>query len=191
MSWQKHVDDHVVSMPFREDESCFLKENCSPKDYDAVLGNPRLAYGCTFLCAIGYDDLVLILQLGDGDVLGLYSNDEVRELIKSDSRNFGNETLSLCTLREVSDIAHEVLVDDEIPRLLTLTTDGIKNSYDDHTTDIEAFYKIPVVLKNELLKNDFDIYEVIISIRKWLEKVTTDGSGDDVTIGALFRESEL
>jgi hypothetical protein len=91
----------------------------------------------------------------------------------------------------VSDIAHEVLVDDEIPRLLTLTTDGIKNSYDDHTTDIEAFYKIPVVLKNELLKNDFDIYEVIISIRKWLEKVTTDGSGDDVTIGALFRESEL
>jgi len=194
LSWQKAVDEHFKKNNFNDEDKLFLKENCSSKDYDALLNNPRLAYGCTFLCAIGYDDLVLILQLGDGDILGLYPNDLVRELIKPDPRNIGNETLSLCSFREMNDvedkpiiIAHEILIGDEIPELITLTTDGIKNSYNDQTSDIKAFYNIPVVIKNELKKNDFNINEIKNPIEKWLEKVTTNGSGDDVTIGVLFR----
>jgi serine/threonine protein phosphatase PrpC len=192
--WQEGVDNHFKLTPFKEEEVAFLKEHCPQKDYDAVLSDDplerghRLAYGCTFLCAIAYDDLILILQLGDGDILGLYPKDDVRELIKSDSRNIGNETLSLCSLRDVSDITHEVLIGEEIPQLITLTTDGVKNSYDDQTSDIEAFYNIPVVIKNELLKNDLQADGVITPIEKWLDKVTTDGAGDDVTIGVLFRD---
>ena len=185
--WQKDVDAHIDETPFSEDELTFLRENCNQKSYDSVLNNPRFAYGCTFLCAIAYDDLVLILQLGDGDILGLYPDNKVRELTEPDSRNIGNETLSLCSLRDVSDIAHKILTGNEIPQLLTLTTDGVKNSYDDQSSAIDAFYNIPVVLKNELSKTDGDIDTVKDTIQKWLEKVTTDGAGDDVTIGVLFR----
>jgi hypothetical protein len=189
--WQKAVDNAVKQAPFKEEELVFLKENCPQKHYDAVLNNPRLAYGCTFMCAIGYDDLVLILQLGDGDILGLYPNDDVRELMKSDLRNFANETLSLCSLSNITDIAHEVLVGDEIPQLITLSTDGVKNSYDDKTSDIDAFYNIPVAIKNELLRNNFNIDDVRSGMKKMLERITSNGAGDDVTIGVLFRELEI
>jgi serine/threonine protein phosphatase PrpC len=186
LSWQKNVDKHFNSTAFNENEQSFLKENCTSEECVAILTNPRLAYGCTFLCAIGYDDLVLILQLGDGDILGLYPNDKVSELIESDPRNIGNETLSLCSTRDISDISHRILIGDEIPSLITLTTDGVKNSYDDlKPEEIQAFNNIPVVVKNGLLKNNFDTGEVKISINKWLEKVTANGAGDDVTIGVL------
>jgi len=191
LSWQKFVDDHYNGNPFTEAEQYFLKENCSLKDYTSVMNNHRLAYGCTFLCAIAYEDVVLVLQLGDGDILGLYPNDKVRELIPADSRNFGNETMSLCSLKEADTIAHEVLIGDEIPGLITLTTDGIRNSYNDQTSDIKAFYNIPTVLKNELQKNKFDECVVKSSIDNWLKKVTSDGAGDDVTIGILFRKDML
>jgi len=189
LSWYENIDKHFKqSVAFSDDERKFLEENCSQEDYEAVLNNPRVAYGCTFLCAIAYDDLVLILQLGDGDILGLYPNDEVQEIIKSDSRNFANETLSLCSLREPSDITHSILIGDDIPKLLTLTTDGVKNSYNDLSSDIKVFYKIPIVLKNELQKNDFDIDKVKAMAEKWLEKAATNGAGDDVTIGILFHK---
>lgn len=195
LAWQTSVDEHAKQNPFGENDKSFLKEKCKQKDYDAVLSNPRLAYGCTFLCAIGYDDLVLILQLGDGDVLGLDTDGTVRELIKSDFRNFGNETLSLCSFRErnnVEDkqviIAHEVLVGNEIPELITLTTDGVKNSFDDLTSDIEAFYKIPIAIKNALQENNYDAEKVKIDLEeKLLHKAANAGSGDDVTIGVLFK----
>jgi len=191
LSWQKLVDDHYSKNPFTDAEKGFLKENCTHGDYEAVMSNHKLAYGCTFLCAIAYEDVVLILQLGDGDILGLYPNDDVRELIKSDSRNFGNETMSLCSLKEADAIAHEILMGDEIPGLITLTTDGIRNSYNDQTSDIKAFYNIPIVLKTELQKNNFYESNVKSSIDKWLKKVTENGAGDDVTIGVLFRKDML
>ena len=190
LSWQEEIDDHVKQNPFDDSELAFLKDNCSEKDCDSVINNPRSAYGCTFMCAICYDDIVLVLQLGDGDVLGLYPDDDVRELFEADPRNVGIETLSLGSLRNVSDITHKILIDEDIPRLITLTTDGVKNSYNDQTADIEKFLKIPIVIKNELVKNNLSTDEVKASIEKWLEKVTTDGAGDDVTIGVVFRDIE-
>jgi len=190
--WQQTVDNHVKSNPFTDEEKVFLKEHCSQRDYDIVVNNPRIAYGCTFLCAMAYEDLVLIIQLGDGDILGLYANDEVsRELTKSDPRNIGNETLSLCSLRDVNDIAHEILIGNDIPKMITLTTDGVKNSYNDLTSDIEAFYSIPVVIENELKKRNFNIDAVKAQTEQWLEKITTNGSGDDVTIGVLYDSCAL
>jgi hypothetical protein len=186
--WQKEVDNNINNVPFTEEEKTFLEKNCTPEERDSVLNDQRMAYGCTFLCAIAYDDLVLTLQLGDGNILGLYSGDVVEELMSPDPRNIGNETMSLCSL-EVSDIAHEVFIGDKIPQLITLTTDGVKNSYDDKSSDIKSFYNIPVVIRNELQRNNGDTKAVKDGIEKLLEMVTTNGAGDDVTIGVLFRDT--
>lgn len=200
--WQRAIDQYSRMYPMTEKEQSFLNSNCSEKDRAAVekdfaiaKGSPdlkdvkpsRVAYGCTFLAAIAYEDVVLILQYGDGDVLGLYPNGEVKELIVADSRNMGNETLSLCRLENPAEIQHSVLVGSEIPILITLSTDGVKNSFDDLTAEEESgFYKIPVDIKNLLLKSSVDTKAIRTVLKSELERYTKHGAGDDVTLGVLF-----
>ena len=184
MYWQNEVDKHYKMFPFTDDEKQFLKENCSEKDYKSVIddsdedSNHRIAYGCTFLAAIAYPDVVIILQYGDGDVLGLYENGDVSEIIEPDPQNFGNQTLSLCTLGDSSKIQHRVLLKEEIPILITLSTDGVKNSFDDEN----GFYKIPKDIK-ALLEQTKAVEDIL---EKELQRITINGSGDDVTLGVLF-----
>ena len=182
LSWQKAVDEQIKLFPLNESELEFLKENCKTEIYDAVINNPRLTYGCTLLCAIAYHDLLLVLQLGDGDILGLYPDDQVRDLTISNSKNFANETMSLCSTTDASDISHLILIGEDIPQLLTLTTDGVVNSF----ADVHDFHKIPVIIKNGLTENKNETAKVIESATKFLEKVTSEGAGDDVTLGVVF-----
>lgn len=180
--WQELVDRELQDNPFAPRELTFLDENCTEAEKKSVIDNPRLAFGCTFLCAIGYEDMVLLLQHGDGDALGLYESDDVRELIPQDQRNFGGQTLSLGSLGNAGEISHCILSD--LPSLITLTTDGVKNSYNDTVKEeIEQFYKIPAVIKNNLENNIEDM------IKSALERITANGSGDDVTLGILYRSS--
>jgi len=189
LSWQKEVNADIAKKGrFSAAEFTILEENCSTKVLDAVLETPRIAYGCTFLCAITYEDLVLILYYGDGNVLGLY-DEEVRELTEDDPRNIANETLSLCTLKDAREISHKVLIGDEIPRLIMISTDGVKNSFDDmNEEEIKKFYNIPIIIKDELIKRQGETTKIEQGLEKMLERITTMGSGDDVTIAVLFNK---
>ena len=186
LTWQQCVDATLQQLPFSVDEKAFLQEHCSEKDINGIEDNPRIAFGCTFLCAVSYNDVVLILHHGDGDVLGLYDGDTLaQDIVVSDSRNFAGNTLSLGSLSDASEIGHRILTKEHIPKLITISTDGIKNSYNDKiSTEIEQFYKIPVAIKHELSKRE-DIEQDLSAL---LQKITNNGSGDDVTIGILYKK---
>ena len=95
--------------------------------------------------------------------------------------------MSLCTLTNPAEIQHKVLVGNEIPILITLSTDGVKNSFDDLASNVEnGFYKIPADLKTLLGRNDFNTAAVEAVLESELKRITTNGSGDDVTLGILF-----
>ncbi|MCL1925386.1 MAG: protein phosphatase 2C domain-containing protein [Defluviitaleaceae bacterium] len=165
--WQKAVEVHLEEYPEIDNE-----------------GNEPQIYGCTFLCAIAYPNLVLILTHGDGDILGVYEN-EVRDLTIQNEKNFGGATLSLASLKDSSEISHKVLVGDEIPSLIVLSTDGVKNSYDDtDKEDLAQFYKIPLAIKKSLEEEGAEKAEE--KIKSLLEMITKEGSGDDVTIAVLY-----
>ena len=191
MTWRNEVDLHIETHPLTDKERSFLEENCSKKDCDSVINNHRIAYGCTFLAALAYADVVLVLQYGDGDALGLYPDGDVTELIAADPRNIGNETLSLCTLTNPAEIRHRVLIGSAMPTLITLSTDGVKNSFDDLGSEKNGFYKIPVDLKTLLMKNNLDAEAVGAVLENELKRITTNGSGDDVTIGVMFDEEKI
>jgi len=142
------------------------------------------------------------LQLGDGDTLGLYPPNpidkddipkaRVRKLLIADERNFGGATMSLCNLKNSSEIQHSILIGKDIPMLITISTDGIFNSYDDRVPKEEnGFYKIPTIMKRHLLANDLDTTKVMEILEKQLKDITINGSGDDVTLGVLFNETEM
>lgn len=192
LKWQNKIDIGLKTTWFNENELAFLNENCSKKDHDSVLSSPRTAYGCTLLCVIAYKDLILVMQYGDGDSLGLYINGEIKELIEPDPRNFGNATLSLSSLKNPSEIQHKVLVGGDIPALITLSTDGVKNSYDDKIAEeIEKFYQIPSDIGSLLNKHNNDIALVGEILDKELARMTKGGSGDDATLGVLFNSDKI
>ena len=184
IQWQEDVESLLETSPFSEEELKFLEENITEKDFRLLKENPRLAFGCTFLCAIAYqENLVLIMYHGDGDVMGLYNN-KVKELSTYDSRNFAGGTLSLGSLKDASEIGHQILTGDDIPNLITISTDGIKNSYNDTVPEeIEQFYKIPVAIKTGLEKGK----NIRQALETLLETITENGSGDDVTLGVMYK----
>jgi hypothetical protein len=184
MEWSKVVDRDYEMYPFSDNELAYLEVNCSGKGYDSVICNHRIAYGCTFLCAFAYEDIVLVLQYGDGDALGLYPEGDVKELIEADPRNIGNETLSLCKIESPLEMQHKILLGEDIPILIMLSTDGIGNSF----ADKEGLYKIPIDLKDLLVKNGLNLTTIGTILKKELERITEFGSGDDVTIGAILDE---
>jgi len=173
MLWQDGVDKHIEENPFNEEDKTQLAQ---------LKKNPRRPYGCTILAVIVYKDLGLIMQYGDGDIIGVV-DDISADLMEEDSRNFANATLSMTSLTEASLIKHRVLKSEEIPNVIMLATDGVKNSYDDRGDAIKQFYKIPLQLRDMLIKDDKD--EVEKTLEKALNNITTNGSCDDVTIGIM------
>lgn len=185
--WQNAVDFDLKMYPLTDGEKSFLETHCSKADYISVMENNRVVYGCTFLCAIACNNAVLILQYGDGDILGLYPDGETYDLTAGDPRNCANETLSLCRLTNPAEIRHKSLVTGQLPVLMTISTDGVKNSFDDlHGGKGNCFYKIPTDIMKLLVQNDNDISAVRSVLAGELKRITADGSGDDVTLGVLY-----
>ncbi|MCL1995848.1 MAG: protein phosphatase 2C domain-containing protein [Defluviitaleaceae bacterium] len=172
LHWQNSVDENLSERPLSQEEQEVFKQT----------ENLRQAFGTTFLCAVAYDDLILLLQHGDGDIIGLYE-DQAIDLMDEDIRNFAGNTLSLGSLTDAGEIGHKVLTKKEIPSLITLSTDGIKNSYNDTVPqEIEQFYKIPRAIKEALDQG----LEITADLQDMLTKITANGSGDDVTLGVLY-----
>jgi hypothetical protein len=85
----------------------------------------------------------------------------------------------------------KISVKDEMPMLITLSTDGIKNSFDDSGEAENGFYKIPRDLKTLLERNNFNTKDVKGVLKNELKRITTNGSGDDVTLGVLFNKASI
>jgi len=180
LRWQKAVDAHFAENDFTPNEAAVLDGMDLP--------NPRTAYACTLLWAIGYGDMLVLFQCGDGDILGFFG-DSARELMEEDPNSFGNETLPLSALRDPAEIRHQIVMGDDLPRLITLSTDGVKNSFDDTSPENNKFYTIPPWIAAEIAQNP-DPAHISALLTDQLTKITNGGSGDDVTIGVLAQTAE-
>ena len=178
--WQKAIEIDLEQYPLTEEE--FRKISAKSTFLTSFNLNNKVIYGCTFLCAIVYGDFILLLNHGDGDVLAC-DESGIFDLTIHNEKNFANATLSLASLKDASEISHKII--DEIPHLLILFTDGVKNSYNDTDSEtIAQFYKIPLAIKNSIVEEGKE--KAIERTTALLEKITKEGSGDDVTIAILF-----
>jgi serine/threonine protein phosphatase PrpC len=181
--WACNVDEDLSLNPLTMDALADLDD----KSAADVLANPRKAYGCTLLWVIGYDDLVITMWLGDGNILLLYENgivESVQDLSKMDG---GNATQSLCSLQSPQEIQHRVFKNKPLPVVVTASTDGLYNSY----ADDSAFLAIPPVCLEELINSDLDIVRITRRIDRFLRRVTNNGIGDDTTLGIMFDRSRI
>lgn len=135
-------------------------------------------YGTTLLCAAVIGDAVLLAQLGDGDI-GLISEEGTVEIAFGEADGLvGGDTHSLAS-PEATERMKCAARDLGPTRMITLSTDGLRNSYPD-SPKFEEFLRS---LDREARK--YGLIEVGRIIPDKLDGFSRRGSGDDMTLVAI------
>lgn len=180
--WQKAVDSHLAKHPFTTAELENLETKRDAKARREVETGPRLAYGATLLSVLVTGGFVLYLQLGDGDILTVSESGEVTRPLPIDARLIANETTSLCMSKPWHEIRfHFQALFGELPALILLATDGYANSFVDETAFLKVGSDILDIFREE------GVATVEQNLSAWLKHASTSGSGDDITLGILYR----
>lgn len=184
--WQSAVDAHLEEYPFTPEELERLVAARGERERESVLKHPRLAYGATIVAILVAQDFLLYLQLGDGDILTVMKDGQVLRPIRHDPRLFANETTSLC----MDEAWREMRCRFEarygaLPALILAATDGYANSF----VNDEAFLKVGSDLL-EIARTQ-GIKTVEANLPTWLREASEAGSGDDITLGILYRRDVI
>jgi len=166
-TWTERVRAHFAANPFTDAER------------DVVLEDPLLAYGAT-LIAIAVDEAAMLgLQIGDGDLL--LRDGRTQRVFARDPRFVMNETTSLClpdARAEVRTVRRPV----GPGALLIAATDGYANSFVSDPDFIQIADDYAAMIE----ENGFE--GVLERLPTILAETTRDGSGDDITVGILYRD---
>lgn len=139
-----------------------------------------LAYGTTLLAVLVDSRFILFLQLGDGDILTVDADGSVSRPIPSDPELVGNETTSLCQddARRHVRLCFQRLAGAP-PALILLSTDGYAKSFgsDDDFRKVGSDFL-------ELIRKD-GLESVERALEGWLNEVSEQGSGDDVSLDLI------
>jgi serine/threonine protein phosphatase PrpC len=173
LQWKQAVRDHLDANPVgdgTDEPATTIGEH--PARY--------IAYGTTLLSVLVEQDFIVYLQLGDGDILTVSPNGNVKRAIKPDPNLIANQTTSLC-LPEARKYFHKQFqtIAADPPALVMLSTDGYANSFEDA----------------DFLKTGSDYLDLIRTegiehvnghLGRWLSETTAKGSGDDITVGIVI-----
>ncbi len=193
--WKNMIEDNLKNEPFSlfrseertinsfvnkiDPESCFKivekgKEAIliNKNSYIKISQNPIIAYGSTLMCLLVIKDSALILQLGDGNILFNNLETVVAPFINLEEQ-MANETDSLCQ-NDPSKMRHQFF--NSVPDLITISTDGVANSFPSEETIEEPILEI----RKDYL-NGVDNEKIEEDLSSFLNKLTLKGSGDDCT----------
>ncbi len=144
----------------------------------------REPYGATLLVGLITDKFGLFLQLGDGDMVALTDAGDAELVFDHDPEQIANETKSLCGVNPLPDFRSKFQVwSGHPPKLLMLSTDGYPNSF----SQPEGFLKAVSDIHGILSKGEDGELNTRSRLRGWLRSASEQGSGDDVTVGVLYR----
>jgi serine/threonine protein phosphatase PrpC len=183
--WRWRVDEHFQQNPFTEAELTRLAEQAGAAACDRAARPDQLyvAYGSTLLVAALTNEFLICFQLGDGDILAVSdSTGEVSRVIPKDETLIANETTSLCQADAVGHVRFRFQwIQDSPLEMLLLSTDGYCNSF----ASPDAFLKTGNDYLDALRTEGPE--EVEKNLPAWLEETSQNGSGDDITVGIIYR----
>jgi len=178
--WCARVDVGIESEPFSDEQRQILglKTDNEPR--------ARLAYGATLLLVVATDSFIFYLQLGDGDILTVSASGKVTRPLPKDERLIANETTSLCMDKAWNEVrtGFQVIANDP-PALILAATDGYANAFRDEASFQQVGTDLLRLLREEgpeFIKDNLE---------NWLNETSDVGSGDDITVGLLYRADAL
>ena len=176
--WRERVNRLLVRRPFTLAEL----ESLDPASRRQVEAHPDLAYGSTLLAVVVAPTFILYLQLGDGDLLTVAARGEVERPLDRDERLIANETTSLCSDKAWNEVRVRFQgLAGAPPTLILAATDGYANSFRDET----SFQQVAQDLWG-MVRDEGDAV-VNLHLKEWLNEASRQGSGDDITVGLIWR----
>ena len=177
--WTKNNNN---TNPFNETEIERVREKYDEKVMEEILEKPQIAYGATLLSVVVTEEYMIFLQNGDGDIIVVMEDGETLRPLPGDPRLIANETTSLSSETAWKDfrIAFQVL-SERIPKLILLSSDGYANSFVSDADFMQVGKDMLEVLQNDGVEN------VGANLKEWLYDASKNGSGDDVSLGILYR----
>lgn len=190
--WQEAVENDLADKPLTEAEL----EKLDAAERQVIEQARLLIYGATVLGVLATPHFILYLQLGDGDILVVSDAGEVTRPLPPDDRQFANETLSLCSpgasggKRLPSSgsagswtefrIRFQPL-EQSSPALILVSTDGYANSFRSETDFLKVGSDLWKMIREK------GIGFVQDNLEEWLSEASQNCSGDDVTLGLIYR----
>jgi hypothetical protein len=150
---------------------------------ELIKRSPELLYGSTLVAAAVSERLVIYIQIGDGDLLTVHSDNIVRREVPVSDPLPPSRTESLCQ----SDAEARFRVQVEFfgvtsrPELVLASTDGYCNSYAGNDA---AFLKVASDIKMYLDRHGLSWIEQ--RVEGWLKETSETGSGDDITVALAW-----
>ena len=141
-------------------------------------------YGATLICALWLKGLLILVHQGDGVCRVLHPDGTMDAPVPDDPRCYANVTTSLCDPDAAEGIRHAVVLLDETPVCAcVLASDGVENSFASPVL-ADGFMKSMLVEAAEGNADDARIADA-------LAELSQTGSGDDMSIAALFDASAV
>jgi hypothetical protein len=145
----------------------------------------RLPYGTTLLATLIVGGIGMFLQLGDGDLVLTNEAGVSKRVFPSGEAGLGEATFSMCGGDAIERL-HTAIIDlvSSGIALVSISSDGYSKSF----TSDQGFLKVgPDILERV---RTHGAQAVIDELPSWLDYATANGSGDDITVGLIVRESE-
>lgn len=143
-------------------------------------------YGCTLAAVAMAPGQLLVLQIGDSDVLFGYPDGRIERPLPVDQGLIGEQTYSMCALDAALRFRLSVMAPADgaaWPDFVMLSTDGVAKSF----ADEPAFIAIARQYRDAVRK--VGLPEVLGRLDDWLAEVSRRGSGDDVTLCIASRSA--
>ncbi len=184
--WKQAVAEHLATQPLPPPDIAHSEQQQGKAVSRRVDEAPLVAYGATVLLIAIDEAFCACLQLGDGDIVAVDDDGRVAQPMGTDARLLANETTSLCGPQAWQDMrTHFQVITGRPPALLLVATDGYTNAFE----SAEGFLAVgPDLL--DLLADEGE-EAVRRALPGWLEEASREGSGDDVTLGIIWRATAV
>lgn len=170
--YNKLIEREVARRPIRKSELEGLKE----EEVDALRFNPAKAYGTTLSGALLYKKRLVVVSIGDTEVLGIHKGSIVRIFDNSDDPA-GNVTYSMCQ-EDAYQYLRVAIIDSKKLDGIILCTDGLSSPYQSYENFNNSF--IRPTIKHILDAHSYN------EIEKHIEKIAFElGVGDDVSLAFM------
>lgn len=170
--WRQSVLAHLREHPLPPQEEA---------DDELAAWDPFLAYGTTLLAVVVVPGSILALQIGDGDILFVDDDGKVTRPLPADPRLLANTTTSVCAADATREFRTYFAATQKFPALILAATDGYANSYPDDKSFQQVGSDLLALIRSQ------GIEVVTVNLPHWLEETSNEGSGDDTTVGILWR----
>ena len=144
--------------------------------------DPTIAYGSTLLLCVAVADWLILVQIGDGDVVGVHADGTATLPVPADPQLDGLVTTSLCGPDATSDFRVAIINTTRTPLLAALlATDGYGNA--------QVVDEWPNSFSKDMawLLREHDMRWLASQLPAWAARcASADGSADDTTVALLI-----